>query len=151
MPNCGHERMHMILQQYSHSLWQSSDDWLVLTAKSLQRKHFPHYYTPSIKLHCWHKVCWVQGFMLLMNSFPTNQNISDQATTVLNRLVWVSLCPLLPLLSVLVWKKQYLTWSAVVAHLVWCSATHWIFLLYYTILSKLQRLLCMNVPRDHQL
>ena len=49
-----------------------NDDWFVLRAQSVPKKHSPHHYTTVSRLDCWHKAGWVHGFRLLKsNSDPT--------------------------------------------------------------------------------
>ena len=41
-----------VKQWYSNRLLHSSDDWLVLQAQSVPRKHSPHHYTTAMSLDC---------------------------------------------------------------------------------------------------
>lgn len=129
-------------EQYSNSLWNSSDDWLVLMA--------PKCATPSHHLHQpGHLIQagWVHGFMLLvLNSdlicVPQHKSRSKRAGYVFpvcTYPMFVSLYPLQPHLSVLGWQNWNPTWSsALVAHQPQGSTCHaiWAAFLLTTIVQK---------------
>ena len=119
------------LQQYSSSLWHSSNDWLVLTgpkcAKKISPTPFPHRHQPGLlkwgTLGPWihavaAKLCPYHLYASAeINILQTTLRFSGfQLSTAVG--TSVSLCPLQPRLSVLGWQKWNLMGSStVVAHL----------------------------------